>query len=91
MIKTKVLFWRAGFCLANQSNLKSFHKVLIGWKKAGAPKKPLLFWSCNQAKCIITQPQMGSRPTVWEALLSNSFGILAETANIYIFFFAETA
>jgi len=24
------LFWRAGFYLANQNNLKSFHKALIG-------------------------------------------------------------
>jgi len=22
-------------------------KALIGWKKAGAPKKPLLIWSCR--------------------------------------------
>jgi len=28
---------------ANQGNLKSFQKALIGWKKAGPPKKPLLF------------------------------------------------
>jgi len=39
MIKTKVAF----FYPANQSNLKSFQKALIGWKKAGPPKKPLLF------------------------------------------------
>jgi len=31
------------FFPANQSNLKSFQKALIGWKKAGPPKKPLLF------------------------------------------------
>jgi len=43
MIKTKVAFWRAGFYPANQSNLKSFLKDLISWKKAGPPKKPLLF------------------------------------------------
>jgi len=42
MIKTKVAFWRAGFYSANQSNLKSFQEVLIDWKKAGLPKKPLL-------------------------------------------------
>jgi len=47
MIKQKWLFWRAGFYLANQSNLKSFQKARIGWKKAGPPKKPLLFWSCK--------------------------------------------
>jgi len=43
MTKTKVAFWRAGFYPANQSNLKSFQTTLIGWKKAGPPKKPLLF------------------------------------------------
>jgi len=43
MVKTKWLFWRAGFYLANQSNWKSFLKALIGWKKAGFPKNPLLF------------------------------------------------
>jgi len=31
-----------GFYPANQSNLKSIQKFLIGWKKAGPPKKPLL-------------------------------------------------
>jgi len=40
MIKTKAAFWRAGFYPANQ---KSFQKALIGWKKAGPPKKLLLF------------------------------------------------
>jgi len=55
MIKTKVAFLegrlffnqseRAGFYLANQSNIKIIQKALIGWKKAGPPKKPLLFWS----------------------------------------------
>jgi len=35
-------FWRAGFYSANQSNLKSFQKALIGWKIAGPPKQPLL-------------------------------------------------
>jgi len=43
--KQKWLFWRAGFYPANQSNLKSLLNALIGWKKAGPPKKPLLFWS----------------------------------------------
>jgi len=38
MIKTKVAFWRAGFFPANQSNLKSFQKDLIGWKNAGPQK-----------------------------------------------------
>jgi len=35
MIKTKVAFL--------------FQIVLIGWIKAGPPKKPLLFWSCKLA------------------------------------------
>jgi len=43
MIKTKVAFWRAGFFAANESKLKSFIKALIGWKKVGLPKMPLLF------------------------------------------------
>jgi len=42
MIKIKVAFWRAGFYPVSQNNLKSFQKALIGWKKAGPPKKPLL-------------------------------------------------
>jgi len=52
MIKTKVAFWRAVFFPANQSALNTFLITLIGWIKAGPPKKPLLFWSCKQA--IIT-------------------------------------
>jgi len=47
--QNKSAFWRAGFYPANQSNLKSFQKALIGWKNAGSPKKPLLLWSCKQA------------------------------------------
>jgi len=39
MIKTKLAFWRVGFYLANQNNLKTFQKALIRWKKAGHPKK----------------------------------------------------
>jgi len=27
-----------------------FQIALIGWIKAGPPKKPLLFWSCKQTK-----------------------------------------
>jgi len=58
MIKTKVAFlegWLFSsqpeqFYPANQNNLKSFQKVLIGLKKAGPPKKPLLCWSCKLAK-----------------------------------------
>jgi len=36
-------FLEAGFYPANQSNMKSYQKALIGWKKAGPPKKLLLF------------------------------------------------
>jgi len=44
MIKTKVGFLESsGFYPTNQSNLKNYQKALIGWKKAGPPKKPLLF------------------------------------------------
>jgi len=42
MLQTDFFSWRAGFYPANQSNLKSLQKALIGWKKAGTPKKPLL-------------------------------------------------
>jgi len=45
MIKAKVAFLE-GSLLGypnNQSNLKSFLKALIGWKKSGSPKMPLLF------------------------------------------------
>jgi len=43
MIKPKVAFWRAGFFPANQGFLKTLQIALIGWIKAGPPKKPLLF------------------------------------------------
>jgi len=43
MIKTKVALWMAGFYLANQSFVKTFQIAVIGWIKAGPPKKPLLF------------------------------------------------
>jgi len=36
-------FWRAGLFPANQGFLKTFQTVLIGWIKAGPPKKPLIF------------------------------------------------
>jgi len=38
----------AGFYSANQSNLKSIHKALIGWIKAGPPKKALCFDRVNR-------------------------------------------
>jgi len=34
---------KSGFFLANQGFLKTFQMTLIGWIKAGPPKKPLLF------------------------------------------------
>jgi len=43
MIRAKVAFFEGQLLSNNQSNLKSFKKALIGWKKAGPPKKPLLF------------------------------------------------
>jgi len=43
MIKAKVAFLRPAFI-----NLKSFQKALIGWKKAGPPKKPLCFDHINR-------------------------------------------
>jgi len=46
--KQKWLFWRAGFYLTSPSNLKSFQKALIGWKKAGPPNKPFLFDHVNR-------------------------------------------
>jgi len=42
MCKQKWLFWSAGFYPANQNNLKSIQKSLIGWKKAGPPKNRLM-------------------------------------------------
>jgi len=48
MCKTKVAFLEGRFYQANQSNLKA----LIDWKKAGSTSKPLLFWSCKQARSL---------------------------------------
>jgi len=45
---------KSSFYPANQNNLKSIQKALIGWKKAGPLKKPLLFWWCKQAICTIS-------------------------------------
>jgi len=39
MIKTKVDFWRTGLFPVNQNFLKTFQIALIGWIKAGPPKK----------------------------------------------------
>jgi len=38
----------ADFYLANQSNLKSIQKALIGWKKAGPPKSHFCFDRVNR-------------------------------------------
>jgi len=43
------LLSRGGLYPANQSNLSCIQRALIGWKKAGPLKKPLLFYSCKQA------------------------------------------
>jgi len=48
MIKTKVAFLKAGFYPANQSNMKSFQKALIGWKKAGPPKSHFCYNHVNR-------------------------------------------
>jgi len=49
MSTKEVAFMEDGIYPANQSHLKSFQKVLTGWKKADLPKKPLCFWICKQA------------------------------------------
>jgi len=42
MIKTKLAFLE-GRLFSSQSFLKTFQIAVIGWKKAGPPRKPLLF------------------------------------------------
>jgi len=42
IIKIKVDFWRPGFLSSQSEQSEKFSKALIGWKKAGLPKKPLL-------------------------------------------------
>jgi len=46
--QNKVAFCRAGFYPANQSNLNSIQKALIGWKKAGPPKSHCCFDHVNR-------------------------------------------
>jgi len=48
MIKTKWLFGGPVFYPANQSNLKSIQKALIGWNKAGRPKIHVCFDHVNR-------------------------------------------
>jgi len=55
--KQKWLFWRASFFPVNQGFLKTFQIALIGWIKAGPPKKLLLFWSCKQAIYMLQLPK----------------------------------
>jgi len=43
MIKTKVAFLEGRLLSIQSEQLKSIQKALIGWKKAGPPKKPHLF------------------------------------------------
>jgi len=43
MIKTKVAFLEGRHLSSQSEQLKSLQKTLIGWKKAGPPKMPLLF------------------------------------------------
>jgi len=55
MIKTK------SFYSANQSNLKSFQKALIGWKKAGPPKSHFCF---NHVNRLLLTALIATWPTV---------------------------
>jgi len=71
-LKPKRLFWRAGFYPANQSNLKSFQKALIGRKKAGPSKKPLLFSSRKQANSVTNKASRKQRKTIWIGYVVNT-------------------
>jgi len=42
------LFWESRLFSANQSYLKCFKKALIGWKKDGLSKRPLVFKHVNR-------------------------------------------
>jgi len=48
MIKTKVAFLEGRLFPSNQSNLKSFQKALIGWKKADPSKNLSCFDHVNR-------------------------------------------
>jgi len=43
MIKAKMAFMEGRLLSSQSEQQKSIQKALIGWKKAGLPKKPLLF------------------------------------------------
>jgi len=53
MIKTKVAFLKGRLLLNQPEQSEKFSKSLIGWKKAGPSKQPLLFWSCKQAISVL--------------------------------------
>jgi len=58
MIKTKVAFLEGRLLFIQSEQFEKFSKALIGWKKAGPPKKPLLFWSCKQANYALLNPYL---------------------------------
>jgi len=43
MIKTKVDFLKGRLLSSQSEQSEKFSKALIGWKKAGPPKRPFLF------------------------------------------------
>jgi len=43
MNKTKVAFLKGWLLISQPEQFKNYSKALIGWKKAGPPKKSLLF------------------------------------------------
>jgi len=53
-----VAFLESRIFSANQGFSKTFEIVLIGWIKAGPPKKPLLFSSCKLAKSYKFQTKL---------------------------------
>jgi len=59
MIKTKVAFLETRLLSSLSEQFKKYSKSSDWLKKAGPPKKPLLFWSCKQA--IINTTQRGMR------------------------------
>jgi len=61
MIKIKVAFWRAGFYPANQSNLKSFQKALIGWKTPALQKSHFCFDHVNRLLISFQKALIGLR------------------------------
>jgi len=53
MIKTKVAFLEGRILSSQSEQSEKFFKALIGWKKAGPPKKPLLFNHVNRLRMHI--------------------------------------